>query len=186
MILFGVLLCLESFLFVLTALPLRCLFALLTFARHLRLHYIQAMDLVKMSILLTCSLLLYESIDTASLRSWIANQHYLKLHVFYTTLQLFDKLFVQYLSSVVAAMAWSLENIYRRRFALHWALAVACILLHACCLIGNVLVLDLAIYGQANSLFTLLCVRSPPRSRASLSSLSVGSCCSSRRSRVGC
>ena len=41
--------------------------------------------------------------------------------------QLFDKLLVQYLSSVVVGLHWSRENIYKRRFAWYWSLAVVCV-----------------------------------------------------------
>ncbi len=58
------------------------------------MHEQQIFDLLKIAVLIVSSLFVYHWVNTERIRDFVENQDYLKLHVFFTLLQVDLALFV--------------------------------------------------------------------------------------------
>merc|ERR1712023_47506 len=108
----GSLVCLDSLLFVLAILPLRFLFALSLVVRHpfRALHRLQRLDLILPPLMLAVGVVGESVLSLSRLSDFIAEQSFIKLHLLFTALGIFDRLFVHYLYSSLAGLVWSLGN----------------------------------------------------------------------------
>eukprot|EP00891_Asterochloris_glomerata_P007670 jgi/Astpho2/7670/Aster-02552 len=102
---YGLLLCLDSFLAIFTILPIRAVLALQTLLMssagggkaERQLSADQLYDLICVAIFGAAMLILY-SLDVGVLYFWIKDltQEFLKLHVIYTAVEIFDKIFCSF------------------------------------------------------------------------------------------
>ncbi|GAA5969304.1 hypothetical protein JCM21900_004581 [Sporobolomyces salmonicolor] len=174
-IIFGVFICLDSFLYTFTILPLRSLTALLQLLsnvtynvfypskrkRHLRLSH--KCDLTKAVILAGTLAALHRLTDASKMYHGVRGQETIKLYVLFNVLEIADRLCCSFGQDLQDSL-FSRATLSRRRdgshphirplalFALTWAYVVA----HSLVLFYQLVTLNVAINSYSNALLTLL------------------------------
>eukprot|EP01114_Cavostelium_apophysatum_P023622 TRINITY_DN8958_c0_g1_i1.p1 TRINITY_DN8958_c0_g1~~TRINITY_DN8958_c0_g1_i1.p1 ORF type:complete len:616 (+),score=128.94 TRINITY_DN8958_c0_g1_i1:103-1950(+) len=169
MILYGVLLCFDVFLFLFTFLPIRVIRAaimlvLSLFSSRWKLSKDQYWDLLRALIMtITTVALLY--IDTSRLYHYIRGQAILKLYVIFNVLEIFDKLCCSIGLDIFDALFWkTMEHKKSQptlaKLHLHpatiFTFALAYTFVHAVVLFFILVSLNVAINSHNNALLTLL------------------------------
>jgi len=171
-LLYGLLICLDSFLFIFSFLPVRCLLAMLTLlgkmlrVRGLTLTSSQRFDLAR-CVIFFLSYFLLNTLDGSYLYHFIRGQASLKLYVIFNLIEIFDKLccsfgqdIFDYLFATMLPESNSprLENSWRMRVSTAAALfgAVIYTSLHSLLLFIKVVTLNVSVNAYNNSLLTLL------------------------------
>jgi hypothetical protein len=173
----GFLVCLDSFLFNFTLLPLRCLSDMLSCARAIlegRFGGAIPEDLSRMMLVVVCMLGL-NHVDISYLYHYIRGQmsSYIKLYVIYNVLEVFDRLFCSLGQDVFEQMSISSQTGYGDKeraenekdkpvrgtwalFLFYVSLSMLYVIGHATVLLIQVVVLNVAINSNNNALITLL------------------------------
>ncbi|KAL6050637.1 Transmembrane anterior posterior transformation protein 1 [Balamuthia mandrillaris] len=158
MILYGMFICLDSFLFVFTVLPIRAVIALWKLIVGKKLHAIQKVDLLKM-MLIVMGFLLLRLLDIPRLSNFIRKESLLKLKILFTLLELMDRLLCSYGLNILGSLFWAvnqpLERV-KRGYTWHFVLAIIYTAVHSTFLLFHIAVLDVAMAGKNNTLLTLL------------------------------
>jgi hypothetical protein len=177
----GFLVCLDSFLFNFTLLPLRCLSDMLSCARAIlegRFGGAIPEDMSRMLLVVVCMLGL-NHVDISYLYHYIRGQmsSYIKLYVIYSVLEVFDRLFCSLGQDVFEQMSISSQTGYGDKdrlaesekekdfkaargswalFLFYVGLSMLYVIGHATVLLIQVVVLNVAINSNNNALITLL------------------------------
>eukprot|EP01137_Pigoraptor_chileana_P013293 Opistho-2@66620 len=166
-IVFGLFLCLDTFLFVFTFLPIRTiiacfrlLFSILMLKSESRLSAVQKCDILRCGIIMIVCYVL-SLVDASRLYHFIRGQSVLKLYVIYNVTEIFDKLCASFGQDVLDALFWTAsEPRGRRRIHLgiipHFVLSVLYVLLHSMIVFYQVLTLNVAVNSEQSALLTLL------------------------------
>ncbi|KRT84230.1 hypothetical protein AMK59_2146 [Oryctes borbonicus] len=171
---YGFMQCTDSFLFVYTFLPIRvvlALFALITrpIAKCFGLrqkHYktiltpAEVCDLLKATILITCSALMFY-LDTNMLYHMIKSQSVIKLYIFYNMLEVGDRLFSAFGQDTIDALFWTATEPRDRRrehFGVipHLIFAIVYVYLHSFLVLLQATTLNVAINSNNKALLTIM------------------------------
>ncbi|KAJ3231861.1 hypothetical protein HDU81_003474 [Chytriomyces hyalinus] len=167
LIFLGYLICLDSFLYIFTILPVRILIALHTifksiFFRSSRLNTSQKCDLMKGLLVIICCYLL-ENVDGSRVYHSVRGQSTIKLYVIFNMLEIFDKLMSAFghdiLDSLFSKTTTSSSrtlSFHRLNRVTHFSLALAYVFGHSLILFYQVMALNVAINSHNNTLFSLL------------------------------
>lgn len=168
--LFGLLICLDSFLFIFAFLPIRSIKVVLleikTIFKNQKIKNSpsQNYDLSRISILLVCFFLL-NMIDSSYIYHFIRGQAALKLYVIFNLLEIFDKLFCSFGQDIFESLFNSI--LFRRtepnsfvsyyiKPSISYLVALIYTFLHSFLLFFKVMTLNVSINAYNNSLLTLL------------------------------
>ncbi|TPX78106.1 hypothetical protein CcCBS67573_g00620 [Chytriomyces confervae] len=167
LIFLGYLICLDSFLYIFTILPVRILIALHTifksiFFRSSRLNTSQKCDLMKGLLVIICCYLL-ENVDGSRVYHSVRGQSTIKLYVIFNMLEIFDKLMSAFghdildsLFSKTTTNSSRTLSFHRLNRVTHFSLALAYVFGHSLILFYQVMALNVAINSHNNTLFSLL------------------------------
>ncbi|CAH0514385.1 unnamed protein product [Peronospora belbahrii] len=159
--LFGVLLALDSFLYVFTYMPLRILFACgcaVTSSFHARVfrrtHFYDLMVALIMAVGTT----VLGHVDMSRVYHAIRGQAMIKLYVLFTMIEIFDRLFSSFGQDVLDSLYYTAKYHPRRvtRMFLDFAVAIVYVVLHSMLLFAQVVTLNVAVNSSNTSLLTLL------------------------------
>ncbi|GAA5860937.1 hypothetical protein JCM8547_003894 [Rhodosporidiobolus lusitaniae] len=177
LIIFGVFICLDSFLYTFTILPLRALAALFQLVynfvwntllrprsarkRHLRLSH--KCDLAKIAIFAGTMVLLHRITDASKMYHGVRGQETIKLYVLFNVLEIADRLCCSFGQDLQDSL-FSRQTLGRRRDGSHphirplalFALNLAYVLAHSLVLFYQLVTLNVAINSYSNALLTLL------------------------------
>ncbi|KAG6616230.1 uncharacterized protein IUM83_03557 [Phytophthora cinnamomi] len=158
---FGVLLALDSFLYVFTYLPLRILFACgcaVTSSFHTRVfrrtHFYDLMVAVIMAVGTT----VLGHVDMSRVYHAIRGQAMIKLYVLFTMIEIFDRLFSSLGQDILDSLYYTAKYHPRRvtRMFLDFTVAIVYVVLHSLLLFAQVVTLNVAVNSSNTSLLTLL------------------------------
>ncbi|GAA5899635.1 hypothetical protein JCM6882_001171 [Rhodosporidiobolus microsporus] len=180
-IIFGVFICLDSFLYTFTILPLRSLTALYTLLsytlhntllllrlkpagtkkRHLRLSH--KCDLSKAAILAGTLWMLHRITDASKMYHGVRGQETIKLYVLFNVLEIADRLCCSFGQDLQDSL-FSRQTLGRRRDGSHphirplalFGLNLAYVVAHSLVLFYQLVTLNVAINSYSNALLTLL------------------------------
>eukprot|EP01089_Gocevia_fonbrunei_P018861 TRINITY_DN6490_c0_g1_i1.p1 TRINITY_DN6490_c0_g1~~TRINITY_DN6490_c0_g1_i1.p1 ORF type:complete len:357 (-),score=35.53 TRINITY_DN6490_c0_g1_i1:23-1093(-) len=150
--------CADSFLFVFTVLPIRGLIAIYSLIKFRKLHAIQKTDLLKL-LLIIIGILFLRLFHMPSLSIFIKKESLLKLKIFFTILELMDKMLCSFGENILGSLYWSANQppeLLKRSHHFHFILGIVYIIVHATFLLFHISVLDVAINSKNNTLWTLL------------------------------
>ncbi|KAG3109332.1 hypothetical protein PI124_g11514 [Phytophthora idaei] len=159
--LFGVLLALDSFLYVFTYLPLRILFACgcaVTSSFHARVfrrtHFYDLM----VAVIIAVGTTVLGYVDMSRVYHAIRGQAMIKLYVLFTMIEIFDRLFSSLGQDVLDSLYYTAKYHPRRvtRMFLDFAVAIIYVVLHSLLLFAQVVTLNVAVNSSNTSLLTLL------------------------------
>ncbi|KAK1940996.1 Protein TAPT1 [Phytophthora citrophthora] len=159
--LFGVLLALDSFLYVFTYLPLRILFACgcaVTSSFHTRVfrrtHFYDLM----VAVIVAVGTMVLGHVDMSRVYHAIRGQAMIKLYVLFTMIEIFDRLFSSLGQDVLDSLYYTAKYHPRRvtRMFLDFAVAITYVVLHSLLLFAQVVTLNVAVNSSNTSLLTLL------------------------------
>ncbi|KAG1706382.1 hypothetical protein DVH05_001529 [Phytophthora capsici] len=159
--LFGVLLALDSFLYVFTYLPLRILFACgcaVTSSFHTRVfrrtHFYDLM----VAVIVAVGTMVLGHVDMSRVYHAIRGQAMIKLYVLFTMIEIFDRLFSSLGQDVLDSLYYTAKYHPRRvtRMFLDFAVAIIYVVLHSLLLFAQVVTLNVAVNSSNTSLLTLL------------------------------
>ncbi|OQR82328.1 hypothetical protein ACHHYP_16223 [Achlya hypogyna] len=165
LVLYGLLLCIDSFIYVFTYLPLRILLALASAAVSLcykRTFRRSHMHDVLLAIIMVLSTTVLYMVDMSRVYHLIRGQALIKLYVLFTMLEIVDKLFSSLGQDVLDAMYFTVKYQPRRVGRMAFDFTVCSIyltsrpLLHSLLLFGQVVTMNVAIHSSSTSLLTLL------------------------------
>ncbi|KAH3766892.1 transmembrane anterior posterior transformation protein 1 [Pelomyxa schiedti] len=162
-ILYGMLVCLESLLFTLTILPVRalfhllqCCFSLLTFSKPSLTFQQQAIVFKGLFIFLAWAIV--SRVDVSTLVQLVRHSE-MKLKMIWLCLEFLDILFKRYGQTMLGSFFWSLvvpnSKLRWSRFA-HFIGAVGYMVLHTMMLMVHMAVLDIAVNSGNTSLLSLV------------------------------
>ncbi|GAA5983342.1 hypothetical protein JCM11641_006039 [Rhodosporidiobolus odoratus] len=175
-ILFGVFICLDSFLYTFTILPIRAFVALLNLAintaynffrsrtskkRHLRLSH--KCDLTKAIILGGTLFFLHRVTDASKMYHGVRGQETIKLYVLFNVLEIADRLCCSFGQDLQDSL-FSRQTLGRKKDGSHphirplalFGLNLAYVLAHSLVLFYQLVTLNVAINSYSNALLTLL------------------------------
>jgi hypothetical protein len=159
--LFGVLLALDSFLYVFTYLPLRILFACgcaVTSSFHTRVfrrtHFYDLM----VAVIVAVGTTVLGHVDMSRVYHAIRGQAMIKLYVLFTMIEIFDRLFSSLGQDILDSLYYTAKYHPRRvtRMFLDFAVAITYVVLHSLLLFAQVVTLNVAVNSSNTSLLTLL------------------------------
>ncbi|XP_050296213.1 protein TAPT1 homolog [Anthonomus grandis grandis] len=172
--LYGVMHCIDNFLFVYTFLPIRVLLALLALItrpfskcfglgdqRNKRiLTPAEICDLLKAVIILFCTMSLW-LVDTNMMYHLIKSQSVIKLYIFYNMLEIGDKLLISFGQDTIDALLWTAtEPKGRKREHLglipHLFLALVYVLMHSVLILFQATTLNVAVNASNKALLTIM------------------------------
>ncbi|XP_066146322.1 protein TAPT1 homolog [Euwallacea fornicatus] len=172
--LYGVLHCVDSFLFVYTYLPVRVVLALValiirSFSKCFGfpddkskkiLSAAEICDLLKTLILIICIMVLW-LLDTNMLYHLIKSQSVIKLYIFYNMLDIGDKLLISLGQDTLDALLWTAtEPKGRKREHLgvipHLFLGIVYVIMHSILLLFQATTLNVAINASNKALLTIM------------------------------
>eukprot|EP01128_Nolandella_sp_AFSM9_P005118 TRINITY_DN242_c0_g1_i2.p1 TRINITY_DN242_c0_g1~~TRINITY_DN242_c0_g1_i2.p1 ORF type:complete len:633 (+),score=142.70 TRINITY_DN242_c0_g1_i2:670-2568(+) len=162
-LLFGFLICLDSFLFLLTFLPVRIVIGTATLTYRLyqgkRLRESEAFDLLR-GILVFFGFFLLYYLDSSRLYHFIRGQAIIKLYVIFNILEIFDKLccsigqdILDSLFSTLSARKWQGKFL---SITTQLVIGLLYVWIHEIFLFIKVITLNVAINSHENSVITLL------------------------------
>nr|XP_036846454.1 transmembrane anterior posterior transformation protein 1 homolog isoform X1 [Manis javanica] len=165
---FGIFLCLDAFLYVFTLLPLRvflALFRLFTLPCYgLRdrrlLQPAQVCDILKGIILVICYFMLHY-VDYSMMYHLIRGQSVIKLYIIYNMLEVADRLFSSFGQDILDALYWTATEPKERKRAHigvipHFFMAVLYVFLHAILIMVQATTLNVAFNSHNKSLLTIM------------------------------
>ncbi|XP_027626247.1 transmembrane anterior posterior transformation protein 1 homolog [Tupaia chinensis] len=165
---FGIFLCLDAFLYIFTLLPLRvflALFRLLTLPcfglRDRRLlQPAQVCDILKGVILLICYFMMHY-VDYSMMYHLIRGQSVIKLYIIYNMLEVADRLFSSFGQDILDALYWTATEPKERKRAHigvipHFFMAVLYVFLHAILIMVQATTLNVAFNSHNKSLLTIM------------------------------
>jgi hypothetical protein len=168
LLLYGFFICLDSFLYVFTILPLRCLrhvfrllFTVLGRKNTAVLLPQQRSDLIKLAIIAIVSRLLSE-IDTSVVYHGVRGQSVVKLYVIFNVLEILDKLCSSFGNDILDSMYLNTRDTSSSKagvvFSSWWRFLVACcyVWIHSLVFFYQCTTLQVAINSYNNALLTLL------------------------------
>lgn len=159
--LFGVLLALDSFLYVFTYLPLRILFACgcaVTSSFHTRVFRRTHFYDLLVAVIIAVGTTVLSHVDMSRVYHSIRGQAMIKLYVLFTMIEIFDRLFSSLGQDVLDSLYYTAKYQPRRvtRMFLDFAVAIIYVVLHALLLFAQVVTLNVAVNSSNTSLLTLL------------------------------
>ncbi|XP_045330421.1 transmembrane anterior posterior transformation protein 1 homolog isoform X2 [Leopardus geoffroyi] len=165
---FGIFLCLDAFLYVFTLLPLRvflALFRLFTLPCYgLRdrrlLQPAQVCDILKGVILVICYFMMHY-VDYSMMYHLIRGQSVIKLYIIYNMLEVADRLFSSFGQDILDALYWTATEPKERKRAHigvipHFFMAVLYVFLHAILIMVQATTLNVAFNSHNKSLLTIM------------------------------
>ncbi|XP_040093499.1 transmembrane anterior posterior transformation protein 1 homolog [Oryx dammah] len=165
---FGIFLCLDAFLYVFTLLPVRvflALFRLFTLPCYgLRdrrvLQPAQVCDVLKGVILVICYFMTHY-VDYSMMYHLIRGQSVIKLYIIYNMLEVADRLFSSFGQDILDALYWTATEPKERRrahigVAPHFFMAVLYVFLHAILIMVQATTLNVAFNSHNKSLLTIM------------------------------
>jgi len=157
LLLFGYMTCLDSFLQLVTFMPLRVLGALLSLLRGRRLSYAQSSDVLRALLIIVASVLLLE-VDTSHTYHNVRNQATLKLYVIFNLLEVFDKLCSSFGQDILESLFETAHQPRRWKGGLvfDFVIALVYVVLHTMVLFYHAVALNIALNSHNNILITLL------------------------------
>ncbi|CAH1716857.1 protein TAPT1 homolog [Aphis gossypii] len=163
--------CADSFLFVYTFLPLRALVALKSLIfnsiskfkdkhKKRRLSAAETCDLLKMAVLITCSMMLLPC-DTSMMYHVIKSQSVIKLYIFFNMLEVGDRLFSSFGQDILDALFWTAtepKTSRREHFGVlpHFIIAVLYVFLHSILVLCQATTLNVAINSSHKALLAIM------------------------------
>ncbi|KAL4142554.1 hypothetical protein QTP88_004993 [Uroleucon formosanum] len=163
--------CADSFLFVYTFLPLRALVALKSLIcsslskfkdkhKKKRLSAAETCDLLKMAVLITCSMMLLPW-DTSMMYHVIKSQSVIKLYIFFNMLEVGDRLFSSFGQDILDALFWTAtepKTSRREHFGVlpHFIIAVFYVFLHSILVLCQATTLNVAINSSHKALLAIM------------------------------
>nr|XP_054598945.1 transmembrane anterior posterior transformation protein 1 homolog isoform X2 [Nothobranchius furzeri] len=162
---FGFFLCLDTFLYVFTLLPLRVVLALLRLVAvpccGLRLlQPAQVCDVLKGFIMVLCySMMSY--VDYSMMYHLIRGQSVIKLYIIYNMLEVADRLFSSFGQDILDALYWTATEPKEKKRAHigvipHFLMAVLYVFLHAILIMVQATTLNVAFNSHNKSLLTIM------------------------------
>ncbi|XP_056328648.1 transmembrane anterior posterior transformation protein 1 homolog isoform X2 [Danio aesculapii] len=168
LMIFGICLCLDAFLYVFTLLPLR---TLLAFLRLLTipccglggsrfLQPAQVCDLLKGLIMVLCYSMMHY-VDYAMMYHLIRGQSVIKLYIIYNMLEVADRLFSSFGQDILDALYWTATEPKSRKRAHigvipHFFMAVFYVFLHSILIMVQASTLNVAFNSHNKSLLTIM------------------------------
>ncbi|XP_023494083.2 transmembrane anterior posterior transformation protein 1 homolog [Equus caballus] len=165
---FGIFLCLDAFLYVFTLLPLRvflALFRLFTlpcygFRDRRLLQPAQVCDILKGVILVICYFMMHY-VDYSMMYHLIRGQSVIKLYIIYNMLEVADRLFSSFGQDILDALYWTATEPKERKRAHigvipHFFMAVLYVFLHAILIMVQATTLNVAFNSHNKSLLTIM------------------------------
>jgi len=164
---FGYIICLDSFLYNLTVLPLRLFISLLSLAYSLLVRAVLRRwpvynplpcfkpDLQRGLIILLVSMLLHELIDSSRLYHSIRGQSVIKLYVIFNVFEIADRLCCSFGLDILDSYFANDRSPLLPSW-LHFTLSVVYVFLHTVVLFYQAITLNVAINSFSNGLLTLL------------------------------
>ncbi|OQS00931.1 hypothetical protein THRCLA_05817 [Thraustotheca clavata] len=158
LILYGLCLCIDSFIYVFTYLPLRIILAVgsgVISIFHKRSFRRSHMHDVLLAIIMTLSIVVLMQVDMSRVYHLIRGQALIKLYVLFTMLEIVDKLFCSLGQDVLDAMYFTVKFQPRRVGRMAFDFAICSIYVD---ILFNFLVvtMNVAIHSSSTSLLTLL------------------------------
>uniref|UniRef100_A0A3Q2PA44 Transmembrane anterior posterior transformation 1b n=1 Tax=Fundulus heteroclitus TaxID=8078 RepID=A0A3Q2PA44_FUNHE len=165
---FGFFLCLDTFLYVFTLLPLRVILALLRLLTvpccglggSRLLQPAQVCDVLKGFIMVLCySMMSY--VDYSMMYHLIRGQSVIKLYIIYNMLEVADRLFSSFGQDILDALYWTATEPKERKRAHigvipHFLMAVLYVFLHALLIMVQATTLNVAFNSHNKSLLTIM------------------------------
>ncbi|XP_030593710.1 transmembrane anterior posterior transformation protein 1 homolog [Archocentrus centrarchus] len=165
---FGFFLCLDTFLYVFTLLPLRVILALLRLftvpccglSGSRLLQPAQVCDVLKGFIMVLCySMMSY--VDYAMMYHLIRGQSVIKLYIIYNMLEVADRLFSSFGQDILDALYWTATEPKEKKRAHigvipHFLMAVLYVFLHAILIMVQATTLNVAFNSHNKSLLTIM------------------------------
>ncbi|XP_072476421.1 transmembrane anterior posterior transformation protein 1 homolog [Notamacropus eugenii] len=168
LMIFGIFLCLDAFLYVFTLLPLRVFLALFRFftlpcygLRDRRLlQPAQICDILKGIILVICFFMMHY-VDYSMMYHLIRGQSVIKLYIIYNMLEVADRLFSSFGQDILDALYWTATEPKERKRAHiglipHFFMAVLYVFLHAILIMVQATTLNVAFNSHNKSLLTIM------------------------------
>ncbi|KAM6221751.1 transmembrane anterior posterior transformation protein 1 homolog [Rhynchocyon petersi] len=165
---FGIFLCLDAFLYVFTLLPLRVflalsrLFTLPCYGLRDRrlLQPAQVCDILKGVILVICYFMMHY-VDYSMMYHLIRGQSVIKLYIIYNMLEVADRLFSSFGQDILDALYWTATEPKERKRAHigvipHFFMAVLYVFLHAILIMVQATTLNVAFNSHNKSLLTIM------------------------------
>ena len=122
--------CLDSFLFLFTFLPIRFFLALFTIAKRRRLSASQLCDVVRVAVVAVASCGLF-LVDSARMFHYVRGQAIIKLYVIFNGLEILDKLFSSFGVDVLDALFGTIaKRSHRLHLVMDYALSTTYVCIH--------------------------------------------------------
>ncbi|KAJ3029529.1 hypothetical protein HK097_005779, partial [Rhizophlyctis rosea] len=175
--LFGFLICLDSFLYIFTILPVRIIIAIVTlfrsfFSKSVRLKSAQKCDLIKGALISICCYFL-QPFDASRLYHSVRGQAVIKLYVIFNSLEICDKLCSAFGHDILDSLfskttvrpspsssssSSSKTSSHRRHLGrvTHFLVALLYVFAHSMVLFYQVMTLNVSVNSYNNALLTLL------------------------------
>ena len=157
LLILGYLTCLDSFLQLITFMPLRVIGALINSARGRTLTPSQQCSVLRAVLIVSVSLVLLR-VDMSQTYHMVRNQAMLKLYVIFNLLEVFDKLCASFGQDILDSLDSAATSRRRWRGGLPFDFLVALVytLLHTMVLFYHAVALNIALNSHSNLLITLL------------------------------
>lgn len=161
---FGLFICLDTFLFVFTLLPVRaclaaltCIYRLITCSGQSLLEQSQKCDIIRAAILVLGSTGL-GYMDTSALYHIIRGQSVIKLYVMYNMLEIFDRLLASIGQDTLDSLYWVTCDKSKSYFtaAFYFFIANIYVLTHSTVLLVEAVTLNVAINSHNKALLTIM------------------------------
>ncbi|GAB2279941.1 hypothetical protein Dimus_014577 [Dionaea muscipula] len=164
----GLFVCVNSFLSLLTIMPIRALMTLWRLVITRQVRKLSPAELSDFSclVVLFCGVLLLEQTDISLIYHMIRGQGTVKLYVVYNVLEIFDKLSQNFGGDVLETLFNSVEGLvscsqeslryWVRRYGLDLVLAAAASIVHSFILLAQAITLSTCIVAHNNALLALL------------------------------
>lgn len=155
-VMFGLLACLDSFLYTFTILPLRIIYSLYSLVSpKVAFPSYRKGDLIKGSILAILLALLLK-LDTSKIYHGIRGQAAIKLYVMFNVLEIADKLCSAIGQDIMECLYSSTTLKNSKRLLLFAVLAIIYGCIHSLVLLYQIITLNVAVNSYSNALLTLL------------------------------
>ncbi|XP_074505230.1 transmembrane anterior posterior transformation protein 1 homolog isoform X2 [Sebastes fasciatus] len=168
LMIFGIFLCVDAFLYVFTLLPLRVLLAVLRlltlpccgFSGSRLLQPAQVCDVLKALIMVLCFSMMHY-VDYSMMYHLIRGQSVIKLYIIYNMLEVADRLFSSFGQDILDALYWTAtEPKERKRDSIgvipHFLMAVFYVFLHSILIMVQASTLNVAFNSHNKSLLTIM------------------------------
>ncbi|CAN0271915.1 unnamed protein product, partial [Phaeothamnion confervicola] len=163
LLLFGMIICLDTFLYVTTFLPLRiahgaAMAVVAVATRHARGRLTRsALYDAMRGALMVLSLVVLQNVDMSRrVYHYIRGQAMIKLYVLIAMIEIFDKLMCSFGQDALDSLYWSARNSRKRRVFLHFAVVAVYAVLHSLLLFVHITTLTVAVNSDDQALLALL------------------------------